>query len=107
METKGAFSGGAFVDDDGTAILTYWMLWGAKGIGLAISKDYNVWRKSRANPVIQSTELGITEMKDAEGTTSMSDRRTRPISGRRKASTTCLRAMNPCWKNTAESQFLT
>ena len=32
---EGCFSGGAFVDDDGTAILSYWMLWGARGIGLA------------------------------------------------------------------------
>src|SRR5688572_4976544 len=30
----GVFSGGAFVDDDGSAYLSYWMLWGAKGIGL-------------------------------------------------------------------------
>ena len=64
---EGCFSGGAFVDDDGTAILSYWMLWGAKGIGLATSKDYDVWKKSPANPVIKSTEWGITEMKDASG----------------------------------------
>lgn len=31
----GCFSGGAFVDDDGSAILSYWMLWNDKGIGLA------------------------------------------------------------------------
>src|SRR5210317_1779734 len=34
---EGVFSGGAFVDDDGSATLSYWMLWGAKGIGLAKS----------------------------------------------------------------------
>ena len=63
----GAFSGGAFVDDDGTAVLSYWMLWGAQGIGLATSKDYNVWKRFPGNPVIKSTEFGVTEMKDASG----------------------------------------
>src|SRR5262245_53486646 len=52
---EGVFSGGAFVDDDGTSILSYWMLWGAKGIGLATSRDEEVWKKSSANPVIKST----------------------------------------------------
>lgn len=66
---EGCFSGGAFVDDDGSAVLSYWMLWGAKGIGLAKSKDANfdVWKKSENNPVIQSSEWGITDMKDASG----------------------------------------
>jgi beta-fructofuranosidase len=65
----GCFSGGAFVDDDGSAVLSYWMLWGAKGIGLAKSKDsdFNVWEKSRNNPVIKSTEWGITDTTDASG----------------------------------------
>lgn len=63
----GVFSGGAFVDDDGTVVLSYWMLWGAKGIGLAMSQDGETWKKSPANPVIKSTEWGITEMKDASG----------------------------------------
>lgn len=66
---EGCFSGGAFVDDDGTAYLSYWMLWGAKGIGIAKSSDadYGVWTKLDANPVIQSTEWGVTETKDAAG----------------------------------------
>ncbi|HZK65424.1 MAG TPA: glycoside hydrolase family 32 protein [Puia sp.] len=66
---EGCFSGGAFVDDDGSAVLSYWMLWGAKGIGLAKSKDANfdVWEKSENNPVIKSSEWGITDMKDASG----------------------------------------
>lgn len=66
---EGCFSGGAFVDDDGSAILSYWMLWGAKGIGLAKSNDatFSNWEKFKANPVIKSTEWGITEMKDASG----------------------------------------
>lgn len=67
---EGAFSGGAFVDTDGTAYLTYWMLWGAKGIGMSKSRDaqYDSWEKLSTNPVIASTEWGITEMKDANGT---------------------------------------
>jgi beta-fructofuranosidase len=66
---EGCFSGGAFVDNDGSAVLSYWMLWGAKGIGLAKStdSDFNVWKKSEVNPVIKSTEWGITQMKDASG----------------------------------------
>ena len=36
---EGCYSGGGFVDDDGTAYLTYWMLWGARGIGMAKSLD--------------------------------------------------------------------
>lgn len=66
---EGCFSGGAFVDDDGSAVLSYWMLWGAKGIGLArsIDEDFNFWKKLENNPVIKSTEWGITSMKDASG----------------------------------------
>lgn len=63
----GCFSGGAFVDDDGTAWLSYWMLWGAKGIGLASSSGplFEQWRKSPANPVIRSTEWGVTQVDGA------------------------------------------
>ncbi|OXU15517.1 GH32 C-terminal domain-containing protein [Sedimentisphaera salicampi] len=59
----GCFSGGGFVDDNGVAYLSYWMLWGAKGIGIAKSDDrhYSNWEKLKSNPVIQSTEWGITE----------------------------------------------
>lgn len=65
----GAFSGGAFVDDDGSAVLSYWMLWGNKGIGLAKSMDtdFNNWMKSTNNPIIKSDEWGITDLKDASG----------------------------------------
>jgi len=68
---EGCFSGGAFVDDDGTAHLSYWMLWGAKGIGLASSRgpSYDTWAKSESNPVIRSTEWGVTEVKDPSGKT--------------------------------------
>lgn len=66
---EGAFSGGAFVDDDGTSYLSYWMLWGAKGIGLtkSVDKDFNEYKKLDANPVIKSTEWGITDMTDKSG----------------------------------------
>ncbi len=66
---EGCFSGGAFVDDDGTAYLSYWMLWGDKGIGLARSRDrhYDRWEKLAANPVIKSTEWGLTEVLDEAG----------------------------------------
>ena len=66
---EGCFSGGAFVDDDGTAYLSYWMLWGTKGIGLAKSSgpSFDAWTKLEANPVIRSTEWGVTEVKDANG----------------------------------------
>jgi beta-fructofuranosidase len=65
----GCFSGGAFVDDDGTTVLSYWMLWGSRGIGLASSSDpdFANWKKFPSNPVIQSTDWGITTMKDADG----------------------------------------
>jgi len=68
---EGCFSGGAFVDDDGAAYLSYWMLWGAKGIGLARSADrtFDRWTKLDVNPVIRSTEWGVTEVKDSGGTT--------------------------------------
>jgi beta-fructofuranosidase len=68
---EGCFSGGAFVDDDGAAYLSYWMLWGAKGIGVAKSQgpSFEAWTKSDANPVIKSTEWGVTEAKDSEGKT--------------------------------------
>ena len=66
---EGAFSGGAFVDRDGTVYLSYWMLWGDKGIGLTRSVDRNFdrWEKFSTNPVIKSTEWGVTEMKDGSG----------------------------------------
>ena len=65
----GCFSGGAYVDTDGAAYLSYWMLWGAKGIGLAKSTDTNFdhWIKSPSNPVIKSTEWGVTEIKGPSG----------------------------------------
>jgi beta-fructofuranosidase len=61
---EGCFSGGAFVDGDGTAYLSYWMLWGARGIGLASARgpDFDAWKKFESNPVIGSIEWGVTEI---------------------------------------------
>jgi beta-fructofuranosidase len=66
---EGCFSGGGFVDEDGVAYLTYWMLWGDKGIGIAQSndRDFDHWQKPPANPIIKSTEWGITETTDEAG----------------------------------------
>ncbi len=66
---EGCFSGGGFVDGDGTAYLSYWMLWGARGLGLARSKDttFDAWEKLPENPVIRSTHWGWTLAKDAQG----------------------------------------
>jgi beta-fructofuranosidase len=68
-DEEGCFSGGAFVDDDGTAWLSYWIFQGPRGIGLARSSDrlFERWKKLEANPVIRSTEWGITEVKGADG----------------------------------------
>ena len=69
---EGCFSGGGFVDEDGTAVLSYWMLWGARGIGLARScdVDFEAWEKLDANPVIHSTEWGLTEVRGEDGQSS-------------------------------------
>ncbi|MCC6444283.1 MAG: GH32 C-terminal domain-containing protein [Armatimonadetes bacterium] len=66
---EGCFSGGGFADEDGTAYLTYWMLWGGKGIGIASSPgpSFDHWKKSPTNPAIRSTEFGITEIRDEQG----------------------------------------
>jgi len=56
----GGFSGGAFVDEDGTAYISFWMLWGGRGLGLARSTDadYAHWERHPANPIIKSTAWG-------------------------------------------------
>ncbi|MDX1933472.1 MAG: glycoside hydrolase family 32 protein [Capsulimonadales bacterium] len=67
----GCFSGGAFIDDDGTAYLTYWMLPPdpPKGIGLARSRgpSFDIWEKFAENPVIPSTQWGLTETTTPDG----------------------------------------
>ncbi|MFC5406217.1 glycoside hydrolase family 32 protein [Cohnella soli] len=71
---NGAFSGGAFVDDDGTAYLSYSSLatsletMEGGGVGIARSSDrhYDHWEKFDTL-AIQSTENGITEVVGANG----------------------------------------
>ena len=48
------------------------MLWGAQGIRLARSGDpaFDSWTKLAANPVIRSTEWGVTEITNAPGSSS-------------------------------------
>ena len=69
----GIFSGGAFVDDDGTAYLTYWRVnesSAGTGIGIARSSDrhYERWEKLMV-PSLDGTEFGILESSAAAGET--------------------------------------
>lgn len=66
---EGCYSGGAFVDTDGTAYIAYWMLPGALGIGIAqaYGPNFEKWKKFPSNPVIKGTEYGLTETVDADG----------------------------------------
>jgi beta-fructofuranosidase len=67
---EGAFSGGAFIDDDGKVILSYWKIKGnQRGVGLAknIDNNFDKWEKFKENPVIKSTEWGITSLRDSLG----------------------------------------
>ncbi|NLM79294.1 MAG: glycoside hydrolase family 32 protein [Ruminococcaceae bacterium] len=68
----GCFSGGAFVDDDGTAYISYWALPAGSdsprgsGIGIARSTDrhYETWEKIAT---IDCTERGILVQRDPAG----------------------------------------
>jgi len=70
----GCFSGGGFVDEDGTAYLSYWRLGTTEdgvertGIGIARSSDrhYETWEKMDI-PSLDGTEFGIIERKDEKG----------------------------------------
>ncbi|MCP4640835.1 MAG: hypothetical protein GY851_10395, partial [bacterium] len=57
---EGIFSGGAFIDDDGVATITYWGLGHPRGICIATSADEDLesWTKSPQNPVIAETHWG-------------------------------------------------
>ena len=78
----GVFSGGAFVDQNGKATITYWEFMNSAtravnasnkkrpmGIGIAESVDehFDKWTKSASNPVIASSEWGITVTKNKAG----------------------------------------
>ncbi len=70
----GCFSGGGFVDDDGTAYISYWRLplneggFDGTGIGIARSRDrhYETWEKMKIQS-LDGTEFGILERKDEAG----------------------------------------
>jgi beta-fructofuranosidase len=70
----GCFSGGGFVDDDGTAYISYWRLPLAEGsvegsgIGIARSRDrhYETWVKMDV-PSLDGTAFGILESTDEAG----------------------------------------
>lgn len=65
----GTFSGGAFVDSNGEATLSFWKLGDQTGISIAQSKDKGVdkWSRRLNGPVVLSTEWGITDLKDSSG----------------------------------------
>ena len=62
----GIFSGGAFIDMNGVATITYWGLGTPGGICIATSTDDNldVWTKSPHNPVIPQTHGGYAVYND-------------------------------------------
>lgn len=75
----GVFSGGAYVDKSGKAMITYWEFINDPkkekiasrntGISIATSMDkhFDNWTKSPDNPAIRSTEWGVTEGKNKSG----------------------------------------
>ena len=89
----GAFSGGGFVDDDGTAYLSYWMLWDTLRAGSAsCAASTRATRSGRAIPPTPSyPQQGGA--KGARGSLTEPRRSSRtptpPTSGRRTAATTC------------------
>lgn len=70
-DDRGIFSGGAFLDDDNTAWLSYWALpkEGAGGLRLAYSDDrengYEIWHKLK-DYAVPSTEFGLTLRENGE-----------------------------------------
>lgn len=70
----GCFSGGGFVDDDGSAYISYWRLpledgkTEGTGIGIARSRapHYDTWEKLNV-PSLDGTEFGILEIRDEAG----------------------------------------
>ncbi|HUU68665.1 MAG TPA: glycoside hydrolase family 32 protein [Planctomycetota bacterium] len=66
----GIFSGGAFVDQNGVATITYWGLGNPGGICIATSSDPELdhWTKSPHNPVIRETQHGLAVVPSSCGT---------------------------------------
>jgi len=65
----GIFSGGAMIDKNGVATITYWGLGNPRGICIATSSDENLdrWTKSPHNPVIRETRHGLTVVPASQG----------------------------------------
>jgi beta-fructofuranosidase len=67
----GAYSGGAFIDEDGIAYLSYWLKPGpdGKGVGIARSVDaeFDKWVKLQPNPLIKATHRGYYDHTDENG----------------------------------------
>lgn len=66
---RGCFSGGGFVDDDGTVYLTFWKFPSAKpsgdrgGIAIAYAKPpYDVWERMETLAVESSESWGVTDI---------------------------------------------
>jgi beta-fructofuranosidase len=70
---EGIFSGGAFVDQNGVATITYWRLGKPDGIAIATSTDPQLdrWTKSPHNPVLPSTGFGWAEVPAPDGSTAV------------------------------------
>ncbi len=105
---EGVFSGGAFVTPEGKAYLTYWELWGAKGIGIAesVDRNFDIFQKIPENPVIKSTEWGITEIeKEDRGTNEEIETR----DARRETRKTVYGSADPSniWMNNGKYYMLT
>jgi len=71
-QPDGAYSGGAFVDDDGVVYLSYWLHANdrtARGVGIVKNVDatFDQWKKFPQNPLIKETEYGMFDGKDEKG----------------------------------------
>jgi len=71
---EGCFSGGAFVDDDGTAYFTFWKFPSVNGkdrggIAMACARPpYDVWERMEPIAVESGSIWGVTEIETPEGT---------------------------------------
>jgi beta-fructofuranosidase len=73
-EIDGCFSGGAFVDEDGVAYLSYWIVQdnerpeGKKGIAIAKSSDYHYEKWENLPEVaIKADKMGLMKISDKNG----------------------------------------
>ena len=81
-EPGGCFSGGGFIDGDDTAYLTYWMLWGPRGLGIAKSHaPFDQWEKLvallkgvAASSATERTQYAINRVVPKDGRAQLVDR---------------------------------